>query len=225
LTERDLNLIISHKHKFIFIKTKKTAGTSIEILLSKYCGDDDIITPISPEDEKIRRGLGYKTAQNYQYLDNNKEIKFYNHINATEIKKFIGDEVWDSYYKFCFERNPWEKVISFYYWVHKEEPRPSISTFIRSKKMEKLFYGEHTLYTIDNTMAVDQVYLYENINKSLQDILAKLHIKDQDFTLPRAKSRFREDKRDYHHILNHQDITYISELFSLEINMFYTHSH
>ena len=37
-------MIISHKHKFIFIKTVKTAGTSIDIALSKICEPQDIIT-------------------------------------------------------------------------------------------------------------------------------------------------------------------------------------
>ena len=58
-------MIISHAHKFIFLKTNKTAGTSIEIALSKFCGPSDIITPISPEDEEMRRKLGYLGSQNY----------------------------------------------------------------------------------------------------------------------------------------------------------------
>ena len=40
-------MIVSHKYKFIFIKTRKTAGTSIEYNLSKYLGKEDIITPTS----------------------------------------------------------------------------------------------------------------------------------------------------------------------------------
>src|ERR1700682_2469961 len=41
-------MIISHKYKLIFIKTAKTAGTSIEVFLSKQCGPMDIVTPIAP---------------------------------------------------------------------------------------------------------------------------------------------------------------------------------
>ncbi len=58
-------MIVSHKHKFIFIKTRKTAGTSVEIALSKICGKNDILTPISPKDEIYRQEYANISAQNF----------------------------------------------------------------------------------------------------------------------------------------------------------------
>jgi len=42
-------MIISHAHRFVFIKTRKTAGTSLEIARSRYCGARDVITAIDAE--------------------------------------------------------------------------------------------------------------------------------------------------------------------------------
>ena len=41
-------MIISHEYKFIFVKTVKTAGTSIEAYLSNVCPEDDIFSSIEP---------------------------------------------------------------------------------------------------------------------------------------------------------------------------------
>jgi len=57
-------MILSHEHKFIFIKTQKVGGTSLEIALANYCRPDDIITGISPKDEQNRRDLGFQGKQN-----------------------------------------------------------------------------------------------------------------------------------------------------------------
>ncbi len=58
-------MILSHKHRFIFLKTRKTAGTSIEIALSKFCDNNDIITRITEQDEVLRSKLGFRGPQNF----------------------------------------------------------------------------------------------------------------------------------------------------------------
>ena len=78
--------IISHSKKFIFVKTNKTAGTSVEIALSKYCDENDIITQITMNDEKFREKLGYRGQQNHM------NGKYYNHMPIFEISDYIGEE-------------------------------------------------------------------------------------------------------------------------------------
>ncbi|HXC55866.1 MAG TPA: hypothetical protein VNU97_11275 [Rhizomicrobium sp.] len=57
-------MILSHRHKFVFIKGMKVAGTSVEMALALLCGPDDIVTPISPIDERERLRLG-ASCRNY----------------------------------------------------------------------------------------------------------------------------------------------------------------
>ena len=67
-------MLLSYRHRFIFIKTRKTAGTSIEMLLSLWLADPrDIITPISAEDEAVRRMSGIAPKN---YLDTSHDSAF-----------------------------------------------------------------------------------------------------------------------------------------------------
>ncbi len=226
-------MIISHKYKFIFLKTNKTAGTSIEIALSSFCGHDDVITPISLEDEKIRKELGYRGSQNYlspvrdySFSDvvcfltrGERKSRFYNHISASEVRGHIGQQVWDSYFKFCVERNPWDRVISLYYWKNMSEPRPTISEFIESGTLLLLKRRGIKLYTIDDNVVVDKICRFENLSEDLEVIRKQLGIPEK-LNLPRAKSRFRKDKRNYRDYFDEKDNAKIEELFSDEISLF-----
>lgn len=208
-------MIISHRHKFIFLKTSKTAGTSIEIALSKFCGPKDIITPISPEDEEMRRSLGYPGPQNHLSAIRKKR-RFYNHMPAKEVKHLISNKYWDGYYKFCFERNPWDRAISQYYWLNKSEPRPTMSSFIKGNSLERLKEKGYGVYTIDGEIVVDEVFRFEKISDELEIIGKKLGFSEK-IELPNAKSGYRKDKRNYREILSDEDKVLIEQAFSDEI--------
>lgn len=225
-------MIISHRHKFIFLKTNKTAGTSVEIALSRVCGPEDVITPVSPEDELTRNECGGRGPQHYvapfwQYrwkdatrlvAEGRKKYRFRNHLQARQVRARIGEAVWDSYFKFCIERNPWDRVISLYYWHYPSEPRPAVSEFVHSEEPLDLKRAGFELYTIDGTLAVNKVCRFERLADELEDIRTKLGIAET-LELPRAKSRFRSDKRSYREILTDTDRRKIAEVFAPEIEM------
>ncbi len=226
-------MIISHKYKYIFLKTNKTAGTSIEIALSKFCAPNDIITPISPQDEYTRKSMGGVSPQkcfaplcSYRFKDfknrllrGKRKLQFYNHIDAAKVKRLIGEEVWESYYKFCVERNPWDRVISAYYWRYKQEHRPSILEFLESNKSNVLKRRGRDVYSIDGQVAVDKVCCFENLHEDLEAVRIKVGL-PETLSLPKAKSSHRSDKRSYRDILSDQERNIISSRFEQEIRMF-----
>ena len=226
-------MILSHRHKFIFIKTNKTAGTSIEIALSKHCGPDDVVTEISLEDEHARRELGHVGPQNHRTPISNYSISdwfdrlrgrgakvaYYNHMSAREIIALVGRDVWDNYYKFCFERNPWERVISLYFWRHKNEPRPPISEFVRSSVPLILKERGSGLYMIDGEIVVDRVCRFENLADELETVRRRVGI-SEPLQLPRAKGQYRKDRRSWREILNDDERGVVADMFRFEIDRF-----
>ncbi len=224
-------MIISHAHKFIFLKTTKTAGTSIEIALSEYCGPQDIITPISPEDEKIRSALGYRGPQNallpfaaYSFADmaylllKMKKRRYFNHISAKLAKRFIGDETWQSYFKFCFARNPWDRAVSQFYWRRAEGAPHAFSEFLDSGNLRSLRRKGFSLYSIDNDVAVDRVCMFENMEEELAYLGERLNLPGK-LTPPRTKASTRKNKDDYRSLYQPDDREKIAKLFAEEIRL------
>lgn len=225
-------MILSHKYRFIFLKTAKTAGTSIEIALSKHLGTDDIITPISAQDEKIRQRLGFRGPQNFRVPFRQHSIRelpgalflgrrkrFYNHMAAAEIRTLIGDEIWNSYYKFCFERNPFDRVISLYFWCHKSEPRPTLAEFLEGPEIHLLTQRGLDLYSDSaGHVCVNRVGRYERLNEDLEEIRLAVGL-PESLHLPMAKAAHRKDRRHYSELLDSHCRRKIETLFSRELSL------
>lgn len=224
-------MIISHKYKFIFLKTNKTAGTSIEIALSKFCGGDDIITTLRPEEEEMRKNLGYCGPQNYlipksryrfkdwrQFLFKGRKQEFRNHNSAEKIIRYLGEDIWNSYFKFCVVRNPWDRMISLYYWCNKKEPRPGISEFLETDKSLRFQNFEINIYTINGKIAVDKICCYENLEEELEKVRIRCGLPEK-IALPNAKGSTRKDHRDYREILNKEQAEKIRQLSMDELDL------
>jgi CheY-like chemotaxis protein len=155
-------MILSHEHKFIFLRTKKTAGTSIELALTELCGPQDVITPLTEIDE-ARRANG-RGPQNWRlhgwwgsprpllkrrwFKFTAADYGFYNHMPAAEARARIGDKVWQSYFKFAFDRNPWDRQVSWYFYKTKSKRwRPNFERFMGNKR--RAYVDNYQLYTID----------------------------------------------------------------------------
>ena len=219
-------MIVSHRHKFIFLKTRKTGGTSLEIGLSEHCGPDDIITEISPSDEETRKGLGFRGPQNHALStgqvaliggEGKRAHFFVNHDPAARILKGLGDGIWNSYYKFTIERNPFDKAISRYYWNTRNRAKPeSISNFLSQCSSHLL--SNWGIYTLEDRIAVDHVICYENLAEEIQRLAREL--RTGSITMPRAKGSHRRDRRPYQDVLSERDRELIERVCAREMTEF-----
>lgn len=230
-------MLVSHHHRFIFLSNRKTASTSIEIALSSLCRDGDIVTPFTA-DEQIRRDLGLIRPQNYIPWRNKfhylrfaglipvlrhrvgpirKKIGFHSHMTAAEALRYLPRTTWDDYFKFCFVRNPWDRVLSQYHWVNRTEAvPPSLDDFLESAYVPALAAQSLSLYTINGAVVVDRICKYENLDSELQWLFSRFggHVPPP---LPRAKTSYRVDRRPYHEVLTASQAEKISSIFASEI--------
>jgi hypothetical protein len=128
----ELKVILSKANKIIFIKGVKVGGTSIEIALSAFCGPNDIITPITPIDERKRVAFN-GGARNYSndpeaeraYLNILQETAlsdlatiripdtvYYSHMPLRDILRLQNQDL-SGYRLVCVERNPYAKILSW----------------------------------------------------------------------------------------------------------------
>ena len=220
-------MIISHKHKFIFIKPQKTAGTSIELLLSRICGDEDIITPLGNDpDPNVREKHQAKNPQNFKRPKPFKlwevrefywlltkgivpNLNYKEHLTPDIIKSYVGEEIWNSYKKISIVRNPWDHAVSWFKWQAKygyEKTNPNdFEGYIR-KNYRTIwpFFTTHGVYDIDFMIRFEEM---ETDIKKLAEILPEIG----GFNIPQTKNKIRNDNKTYHGYFNETTKSIVEE--------------
>ena len=95
LAGRAIIMIISHRHQFIYVKPRKTAGSSVQCALAEITGPEDIIIRIKDP----------QNADKFNFVDG--------HISLSEAFKIVPE--CRHYFVIATERNPWDKMISWFF--------------------------------------------------------------------------------------------------------------
>lgn len=138
-------MILSNKNKFLFIKTRKVASTAVEIYLSQFCGENDVISNITHFDERLR--LHGRICQNFvdsplieklmqlsviynkrwafKFLRSSPLFRKYNfvpgHAGIHYAYQKFGKSNVENFYSFTIERNPYDKALSMAAYQKKKE--------------------------------------------------------------------------------------------------------
>lgn len=153
-------MIVSHKHKFIFVKTHKTSTQTFLKFIKPHLGPNDVMAGDASnevnEDTKINVDKVFEST--------GKSASFYqetygNHLPWFMIKEITGDEIWDEYTKFTIERNPYDRLLSLFYFTHplltrikigsgmNPDYRDQLSEFTKEKRDEIIRFNQETFLT------------------------------------------------------------------------------
>jgi len=182
--------MINHKLKIIFIHIPKCAGSSIKgfyfdnIKLDWRVPNYDLLYGWCP-----KRRLHLQHATPKQLIE-------------TEL---VSIEDWNSYFKFTFIRNPWDRAYSDYLWIMKDRNiKGSFKNYIYKDGVFKgvfndntnMYYrGDHLLPQTDfvfGDYSLDFIGRFENLKKDIEAINKKINF-SKEFNIHKNKSKNRHN--------------------------------
>ena len=200
--------IVSFKHKFIFIKSGKVGGTSIQLALFPHLGERDIVTRISPSE-------GNYHPRNIQY----KKTTFKSHMSAEAISTALGPDIYNTFFVFTIERNFVDKVISFYAMEkYRELQRNNCNLEFNEFINRKNFPQDLNKYSIcaGNALlpAVDKCYTYNNLWMLENDFKKLFHI---DLNLERfnSKRQYRRNQIFVEPVISNRQKNIVREYYNI----------
>jgi hypothetical protein len=216
-------MIISHKYKFIFVRTEKTGGTSLQCALGEICDPGDVVTgPFQ------RRAPDVPRVGNAQRKLRRRFPKYFGlhaHTTIGQVRSIVGDRIFNDYFKFAIERNPWDRQVSLYA-QRKKQYQPG-KEFNFHKDLDSLWFRcteyvrlhNWDIYTINNQIAVDKVVRYENLDDEISEVLSLLGISDS-LKMPKRRAGYRNDGGNYRSLYCDRTRNLVARWYHREIEAF-----
>lgn len=158
-----------------------------------------------------------------QLVSGKPEAVFYNHIGARRVRQLVKPSIWNQYLIFAFDRNPWDKVVSEYFWRYRKELQangPKPIAFVEFARRSKRFLDVSGFdkYAISGEVVADFVGRYERLQEDLGEITARLGI-TWDGWLPKAKTSTPRSTRRYQELYDQVSRDRIAKLYAREIDL------
>ncbi|MFW6219868.1 MAG: sulfotransferase family 2 domain-containing protein [bacterium] len=205
--------MVSEDKKFIFIHIPKTGGNSITTALRGYSEDNIDLTRF---DGVNYNGISLRT----------KRGGVNKHAYLSEYEKYYNIK---EYLKFSSIRNPWDKLLSWYFYHKKFEDIKNFDTFLdliyikkevpKSSKNQIKWYSPQ-IYFLKNksgVVCVDHVIKFENFQNDFNDLCSKLKIKKIDLL---HINKSKNSEIDYREFYNEKQRDFIGEKFIEDIEYF-----
>ena len=113
------------------------------------------------------------------------------HISARQIRPHVSSETWDTYFKFGFVRNPFDRFVSTCFFLNRENPRFAqapvriMKRYLTAEQFRQriLVRPLSELLTYKSgEIAVDYLGRYEDLQQSYDEVCERIGIPSTDLT-------------------------------------------
>ena len=168
------SVIVSHEHGFVFMKTRKTAGTSVEIALSRVCGEDDVITPVTETTRCSAGAKGGRGPQHYESPPNLRAQGVQPHAGLDGPQDAGSEEV----RVLPLLRDRAEPLgrrgLALPLAVPRLRARLLSGEYVASEAVATFATKNQRIYRIKGEVAVDRVLRYESLDTDLATVWSEL---------------------------------------------------
>lgn len=185
-------VMVSHLHKFIFLKTHKAAGTSIEMYLEPFCAAPGRVVKERTKAVVSAFGVvGQRMHGGHPELGG--AFAWQNHSYAKAVKQELGRDIWRGYTKLTAVRNPFDRMVSAYYWRNRKEVIPDDQPFAETRALFRAFVlseamtNDAPIVHIKERFIIDDAVRYENMLGDLTRLGARLGYDPAATALPLTK--------------------------------------
>lgn len=100
-------------------------------------------------------------------------VRFFNHISAAEARRLLGPEVFDAAFKISIVRNPYDKLVSQFFWDTRDVGgNPSFAGWLR-RHPERLA-DNNSQYMIGPDTVIDFFIRYEHLEEDMRALETKV---------------------------------------------------
>lgn len=212
-------MLISHRKKFIYLKTRKTGGTSVEVTLEPYARPEGQVARRQHDPVPQISDAGIIGARGKGVRD---EAEWFNHMPASLVKNKISDDVWDSYLKICNVRNPWDKVVSYFHY-RRRNAKDKAEDIIFKRFNQFLHETEDisqdiSVFTINDEPIVDEFIRYESLDEDFARVCKKLDLDVAELPVMKANARGTK-KIPYQRYYDEETKKIVAERFQKDIEI------
>ena len=216
-------MLVSHKHKFIFLKTTKTAGTSVEAYLQPLCVPEGHV--FSGKTPLIETDVGIVGARGREFVEGQ---RYWSHMPASTLKNYLPEGLWDDYFKFTIVRNPFDRMVSAFWFrlrsnielVAELQVRPFELTKKKFKSwVSKKRPSDRHIYVIDGQVIADKLIRYENLESDVKEVCDIIGCHPPG-KIPRLKGGHRIKPEHYSNYYDQECREIVEEEFEFELKTF-----